>query len=1136
MPTDQPILEYFPDADTAGFRLHELEVLNWGTFHGRAHAVRPEGRTAILTGGNGTGKSTLADALLTLLVPNTRRNYNQAGQTQKKSERNERDYVLGAFSEKHDEIIGAKHKQYLRKDASTHSVLLASFHNQGLNSWVTLAQVLWINTANKVEKVFLVEPRRLSIKADLSHLDTPASLRRVLRDRGLIGLDSFTAYSDKFHDLLCLPKEKTPMTIFNQAICIKDISDLTSFIREHMLDDGGAMEKLHALRRNFTELRETNRRIELASKQLDALNLLTLDHQRLVMLQQDLDDLFAREHAQVPFFAEQEISLRTALLERQRSELDALGGRQEAASSTMETLSRKLASIEKALAESNEGRRLAEIEQLLQERSTARDLRKKRRADFEALLVAWEPNRQVSDFTTHGQLLRQCELAAPSLQQRLDQIEQTELPRLRIEQHDVVTDRDRLEAEQRSLFERTSNLPESSIHARQYLLDELRLQPEDLPFVGELVQVLPAEGAWTGAIELLMHTFALCMVVRRDLRERVDSFVHAHRQRGLVVYHAVPDQIGAVNPRLPSAAVASKLELKSDLGDVGRWLEVEISYRFDHVCCTDTGAPYHQAANALTLNGLIKQKGTERRKDDRRPLGDASTYVLGWDNREKLVALGVELKALEAKLAELGRRVSSLGDERKHLQSRLKAAEELQRYFKSYQEIDWASVAKDISDLEAEQTRLKVGSDQLKRLAQDKADTETALSGVKKEEKVLIGEIAVAKSQLETNMIARSKLEGWVRDLEQTASVDARYANYRSQFPAIKASLAFPLTDLQLLAQARADASDSIRRSRGKANSDFNERAHRIKRAFEAFVADTDNIEFKDQLAGDFTLPGYNVNLFTPFAAVQQQLIAEDLPKNQKRFERLLHTEVADDVHVFDELLERHAKRIETKIRELNQQLRKIDFDRREKTYIQLVPTRTEDDSVKAFRNFRRHALDGSLNAGTDTEGLKERYHRIELLLNKLDENADWTNRVIDVRNWFVFRAKESFREGDVHKQDYSGASGKSGGEKNRLASTILATAIAYQYGISVGDRQTETFRLVVVDEMFSKTDDEFSEYLLELFKEFHLQLLIIQPLDAKIHLVQKFVERYHIVTKRGAISSVRTLSVKEYDHLGAAP
>ena len=85
-----------------------------------------------------------------------------------------------------------------------------------------------------------------------------------------------------------------------------------------------------------------------------------------------------------------------------------------------------------------------------------------------------------------------------------------------------------------------------------------------------------------------------------------------------------------------------------------------------------------------------------------------------------------------------------------------------------------------------------------------------------------------------------------------------------------------------------------------------------------------------------------------------------------------------------------------------------------------------------------------------------------------------------------------------------------------------------------MGGKQTETFRLVAVDEMFSKTDDEFSQYLLDLFKEFHLQLLIVQPLDAKIHVVQKYVERYHVVERRDGLSFVGDLSVHEY--LGSRP
>ena len=71
-------LEFSPDKSTAGYRLHELSLLNWGTFHENVYTIRPDGRTAMITGRNGSGKSTLVDALLTLLVPNRVRNYNVA--------------------------------------------------------------------------------------------------------------------------------------------------------------------------------------------------------------------------------------------------------------------------------------------------------------------------------------------------------------------------------------------------------------------------------------------------------------------------------------------------------------------------------------------------------------------------------------------------------------------------------------------------------------------------------------------------------------------------------------------------------------------------------------------------------------------------------------------------------------------------------------------------------------------------------------------------------------------------------------------------------------------------------------------------------------------------------------------------
>src|SRR5690606_20745137 len=197
--SDQQMLEFAPDRSTAGFRLHSCSVYNWGTFHERVQTFSPEGRTAILTGSNGSGKSTMADAVLTILVGGRRRNYNVASnQSGARKERNEKDYLVGAYSEKHDEDIGRGRRLYLRKAGQTYSVLLAYFYNETFQSHVTLAQVLWVTDAGKVERAFIAEKRRLTVEGDFNDLGSPAEIRKRLRDRGLEVIDTFSAYSARF--------------------------------------------------------------------------------------------------------------------------------------------------------------------------------------------------------------------------------------------------------------------------------------------------------------------------------------------------------------------------------------------------------------------------------------------------------------------------------------------------------------------------------------------------------------------------------------------------------------------------------------------------------------------------------------------------------------------------------------------------------------------------------------------------------------------------------------------------------------------------------------------------------------------------------------------------------------------------
>jgi len=59
---------FVADDRLTGFRLQRLEIFNWGTFDGQFWTLKLGGKNGLLTGDIGSGKSTLVDAVTTLLV------------------------------------------------------------------------------------------------------------------------------------------------------------------------------------------------------------------------------------------------------------------------------------------------------------------------------------------------------------------------------------------------------------------------------------------------------------------------------------------------------------------------------------------------------------------------------------------------------------------------------------------------------------------------------------------------------------------------------------------------------------------------------------------------------------------------------------------------------------------------------------------------------------------------------------------------------------------------------------------------------------------------------------------------------------------------------------------------------------
>jgi uncharacterized protein YPO0396 len=192
MPEPQTLgLDFVADDALTGFRLQRLEVFNWGTFDERVWTLHADGRNALLTGDIGSGKSTLVDAVTTLLVPAQRVAYNKAAGADNR-ERSLKSYVLGYYKSERSEL-GASARPVALRDQHSFSVILGVFHNAGYDQTVTLAQVFWIkDTHAQPARLFVCTERELAISRDFAGFGSEiAALRKRLRAGGAALFDSF---------------------------------------------------------------------------------------------------------------------------------------------------------------------------------------------------------------------------------------------------------------------------------------------------------------------------------------------------------------------------------------------------------------------------------------------------------------------------------------------------------------------------------------------------------------------------------------------------------------------------------------------------------------------------------------------------------------------------------------------------------------------------------------------------------------------------------------------------------------------------------------------------------------------------------------------------------------------------------
>lgn len=1083
---------------STGYRLQTVHLYNWGAFAGRHQAHIDAGNSAII-GPTGSGKTTLIDALMTLLCANPR--YNLASTGGHESDRDLVSYVRGASGPGHagddsdhlartGRCVTGIAAQLVRGDDAQDTVLMGGiFWFDGSSSSVADLGRRWCFAQGSGHS--------LDLWLEEHHSGGARALGRL--EKGNEGLQVFSSKSaylarlQRFFEV-----GPNAFTLLNRAAGLKQLNSIDDIFRELVLDDHSAFDDALKVAQSFDELAAIHAELELARRQY--LSLLPLremaqregqQHARLqewLLLQAALPHWFATQGQRL--WSERCEALHTSLLAQQRSIAAAEAALKQTRAHEHNLLETYLHCG---------GGNVELLEQSIASQQGTLALRRNRLADYQTL--AHNLRLQGAELFS-AQLLAQHQQQAEPALQALD----AEQPQLQAASEDAVThernthaELQRLQTELQAVRQRPdSNLPSEFTRFRAALAEQLQLPPDDLPFVAELVEVQKNQQAWRGAIERALGSQRLRILVPPDTLHAALAWVNQrHNQLHVRLLEARP-------PAAPTAFLndgfGRKLNLKAHAHAATlRQLLADLDRH-----CVDSTEALRTMPHAMTQQGLMSGRAQHFDKQDQRRLDQ--DWMTGFDNRDRLAHL-------EQQIATLTGQWEKLNQAKRAAQEAQATAASLRLLWQRLQELrfDDLDVAGGKAQLDDLQARLQALLDPQSDTARAKALWEAARAENSQAESALGGQKqALGTTQAEHRQAVRQQ--------------DAYAARLAGQVPGslpnetIAQVLTEPLACESLEAQERqalTGVSQQIKAQGGQLAELHKDIIRQMARAQKE-----DRGALSEQLQEVEALPHYLERL--------RLLEQEALPEKRQRFQDYLNSASDQGVSTLLSGVEAQVAEITERIDRLNDTLARVDFQ--SGRYLQLDPQPVVHPSLQSLN--KAMALLRSERLRDD--GGQSHYAALQALVELLREHA--TNRrtkaaqaLLDPRYRLQFAVQVKDRAGGQVLERRTGSQGGSGGEKEIIASYVLTASLSY--ALCPPGRGQPLFCSIVLDEAFSKSSQAVAARIIQALREFGLHALFVTP-NKELRLLRNHTRSAVLVHRRGQQATLASLSWQELDAL----
>ena len=446
--------------------------------------------------------------------------------------------------------------------------------------------------------------------------------------------------------------------------------------------------------------------------------------------------------------------------------------------------------------------------------------------------------------------------------------------------------------------------------------------------------------------------------------------------------------------------------------------------------------------------------------------------------------------------------------------------------------MDWQVDVIEISKLKSRKQALENSNDILKDLQKQSKDLQEEIEHFKESNKITFADFLVAEGKLKILKEELRQKEFFVENYD-SYNLQEELKSIEPLVQSIENQLNF-----EHFSKKKRDFEQAIDEQISETNHQKTVSEKDIRTKMGKFKNPTKEIEEKfSDWKTDMIDLGMEVDNLYEYIDRYEKIKNENLVVFTERFQQEFTKGVTKSLAGFVEWLENRHNEIEDKIAEINESLKEIPYSLNPDTYIQIEQTNTKKQPrVREFRFEKLNSWQMDYSQAALSQNMQELeienfIHKIQPFIKELQADEKRRLEVTDVRNWSDFKAKEFWKADGKQRQVFESTESLSGGEAAQLAYTVLGAAIAHQFNINKENTNHRSFRFIVIDEAFSKLDEDKSKYLLQLCKNLGLQLMIVTPLTS-IHLAENDISVIHWVAKSKKDtrkSLVRDIPILEY-------